>query len=369
VTAVPRTAAPALRLVAWELTRSCMLSCRHCRASAQAGPVSNELSTEECERILMSIVSFAKPVVILTGGEPMLRTDVYRIARLGSGLGCRMVMAPCGLLLTEEACNRILESGIQRISLSIDGATPETHDAFRGLTGAFEGLMRGIAAAAAAGLPFQVNTTITATNLAELPRILDLSIKAGAVSFHPFLLVPTGRGKSMDNESLTAAQYEETLAWIAEQARTAPISIKPTCAPHYNRIVRERGFAPSHRHNGGGRDLSAITRGCLGGQGFAFISHIGKVRMCGFLDLEAGDLRANGYDMRAVWERSDLFRKLRNRQSYRGKCGFCEFHAVCGGCRARAFSATGDFLGDEPYCIYQPATQTEQTSDAAVQKQ
>lgn len=362
--AASRTAAPVLRLVAWELTRSCMLSCRHCRASAQAGPVPNELSTEECERILISIVSFAKPVVILTGGEPMLRPDVYRIARLGSGLGCRMVMAPCGLMLTADACGRILESGIQRISVSIDGATPDTHDAFRGMTGAFEGLMRGIAAAAAVGLPFQVNTTITATNLAELPRILDLSIKIGAVSFHPFLLVPTGRGKSMDNESLTAAQYEKTLSWIADKAQTAAISIKPTCAPHYHRIVRERGCAPSRK----GHDFSAISRGCLGGQGFAFVSHIGKVQMCGFLDMEAGDLRANGYDMRAVWERSDLFRQLRSRQSYHGKCRPCEFHAVCGGCRARAFAATGDFLGEEPYCVYQPAAQTEPSGDAAVQK-
>jgi len=351
---------PPLRLVAWELTRSCLLHCRHCRASAQAGPYPHELSTEECERILLSIVSFAKPIVILTGGEPMLRPDIYRIARLGSGLGARMVMAPCGLLLTADACGRIVEAGIQRISVSIDGATAASHDSFRGMDGAFDTLKKGLAAARVAGLSFQVNTTVTSRNLAELPAILDLSIQLGAVSFHPFLLVPTGRGKDMEAESITPLQYEQTLAWINEKAAVTPISIKPTCAPHYHRIMRQARrtvsakIAPGVTH-----PINAMTRGCLGGHGFAFISHVGKMQICGFLDKEAGDLRANDYDVKTIWETSELFASIRDRQSYHGKCGRCEYHAVCGGCRARAFASSGDYLGDEPFCVYQPSARAE----------
>jgi heme b synthase len=349
---------PPLRLVAWEITRSCMLSCRHCRAAAEKGPYPGELSTVECKRFIDALSTMGSCIVILTGGEPMMREDIFDIAAYGNSKGLRMVMAPCGLLLDKEACKKLKIAGIARISLSIDGATSASHDAFRGVTGAFDAVLNGIAAARATGLPFQINTTITRTNLAELPDILKMVIQLGAVSFHPFLLVPTGRGKELMDEILPAVEYEKTLHWIYKQQTTAPISIKPTCAPHYYRIAQQAASSAPvsgatvhpHEHS----DLNATTKGCLGGQGFAFVSHTGKVQICGFLPLEAGDLRENDFDFNRIWESSKLFKEIRDIDHYHGKCGICNYRTVCGGCRARAYSVYNDYLGEEPFCLYQP---------------
>ena len=350
---------PALRLVAWEVTRSCMLACRHCRAAAEKGPYPGELSTDECMKLLDSLAAMGSCIVILTGGEPMLRPDIYDIAHYGSARGLRMVMAPCGMLLDRVACEKLKEAGIARISLSIDGATASTHDAFRGVTGAFDTVMRAAASARESGLPFQINTTVTRSNCAELPEIFQLTVAIGAASFHPFLLVPTGRGKELADEVITAADYERTLRWICRQAKNAPITVKPTCAPHYYRIAlqetptgnpRTMPHHPSHERS----RLDAATKGCLGGQGFAFVSHTGKVQICGFLPIEAGDLRKCGFDFNHIWQTSPLFREVRDVNEYHGKCGWCDYWNVCGGCRARAYAIDGDYLGEEPFCMYRP---------------
>jgi AdoMet-dependent heme synthase len=353
---------PLLRLVAWEVTRSCVLACRHCRAAAHKGPYEGEFSTEECKKVIDSLAAMGKCIIILTGGEPMLREDIYEIARYGNDKGLRMVMAPCGMLLDKDACKKLTEAGIQRISLSIDGATAESHDAFRGVPGAFEGIMKGMAAARAAGLSFQVNTTVTRSNLAELPDIFKRAIDNGAVSFHPFLLVPTGRGKELTDEVISAVDYERTLRWIYYQQENTPIVIKPTYAPHYYRIIRqEQGKtgekqhkmhheAHPHEHSA----LNATTKGCLGGQGFAFISHTGTVQICGFLPLEAGDLRGADYNFATIWRDAQLFKEVRAINDYHGKCGWCSYRDVCGGCRARAYALEGDHLGEEPFCLYNP---------------
>jgi heme b synthase len=321
-----------------------MLSCKHCRAAAQATPYHGELSTEECFRVLDNIASFAKPIIILTGGEPMLRADIYDIAVHAIGLGLPVVMAPCGMLLDDAAAERIIRSGIKAISISLDGATAESHDAFRGVPGAFDGALRGIEAAKRAGLAFQINTTVTRHNIAELPAILDLSVRLGAKTFNPFLLVPTGRGKALADQEISPSQYEETLRWLAGQQNRGDIQIRVTCAPHYQRIIRQEGAVHP----------SQPVKGCMGGQSFAFISHVGKVQICGFLDIECGDLKREGFNFRNVWETSEVFLRLRDRQSYRGRCGICEFHKLCGGCRARAYAMTGDYLTEEPFCLHQP---------------
>lgn len=363
--AAHESAVPPLRLVAWEITRSCMLSCRHCRAAAHNGPYEGELSTEECMRFIDALAEMGSCIVILTGGEPMLRKDIYRIAKYGNDRGLRMVMAPCGLLLDRETCVRLLEAGIARISLSIDGATAQSHDAFRGVPGAFDGVMRGIDAAREAGLPFQINTTVTRSNLAELPDIFQLAIDKGAVSFHPFLLVPTGRGEELRHEVISAADYERTLRWIHSLQQDTPIMIKPTCAPHYYRIAAQEGTAVGKQHPHGHpvkhSELNTTTKGCLGGQGFVFVSHTGKVQICGFLPLEAGDLRKSDFDFSSIWRESELFREVRDIDAYHGKCGWCEYRKVCGGCRARAYAVDGDYLGEEPYCLYNPKRPVEET--------
>ncbi len=332
------------RLIAWEVTRTCLLNCQHCRAAASRNVCADEFSTEECYKLLDNIASFAKPIIILTGGEPMLRPDIYDIARHARKLGLPAVMAPCGLLLNPDTAAKIMDAGIRRISLSLDGADAATHDAFRGFAGSFQGVMDGIAAARAAGLDFQINTTISRHNFAQVQAILDLSIQLGASVFNPFLLVPTGRGKELIDQELSAAQYEEALQWLARQQTRKDIQIRVTCAPHYQRILRQCG----------GGAVEHASKGCMGGKGFAFISHVGKVQICGFLETECGDVRKENYDFRHIWETSKVFLQMRDVDSYRGRCGYCEFRKVCGGCRARAHAITGDYLGEEPFCIYQP---------------
>ncbi|MFZ0134183.1 MAG: radical SAM protein, partial [Desulfobacterales bacterium] len=188
-----QTAAPTLRLVAWETTRNCNLNCVHCRAAATRGPYSGELETPAALQLLDQIAAVGRPIVILTGGEPLLRPDIFTIARHGTDRGLRMVMAPNGTLITAETARRMVASGIKRISISLDGASREKHDRFRGVEGAFESALHGIEMAKAAGLEFQINTTITRANLAEIPRIQQLAVELGAVAHHIFLLVPTGR--------------------------------------------------------------------------------------------------------------------------------------------------------------------------------
>ncbi|RJP23386.1 MAG: heme b synthase [Candidatus Abyssobacteria bacterium SURF_5] len=339
-----------LRLVAWEITRSCNLACIHCRASAERGPYPNELSTGECKKVLDEIHSFSDPIIIFTGGEPLLRTDIFEILRYGQSLGMKMTMAVNGVLLDEPTARRLVEHGIQRISVSIDGSTAETHDAFRKVPGAFAGAMRGIEAAKKAGLPFQLNTTITRINLHEIGDILKLAVDLGAVAHHIFLLVPTGRGKDLEEQEIPPEEYERTLNWFYEQREKTPLQLKATCAPHFYRILRQRAAAEGKEVSFETYGMDAVTRGCLGGVAFCFISHVGTLSPCGYLELDCGNVRAEGF--RAAWENSKVFNELRDFSRYEGKCGKCRYLKVCGGCRARAYARTGNYLAEEPYCVY-----------------
>ncbi len=343
---------PELRMVAWEVTRSCNLRCIHCRASAERGPYPGELSTEEALGLLQDMASFARPVVILTGGEPLLRSDILQLARRGTELGLRMVMAPNGTLLSVARARELSEAGIQRISISLDGASEETHDAFRCVPGAFQGALQGIRAAKEAGLPFQINTTVTQRNLQELPKIMDAAVQLGAVAHHIFLLVPTGRGKEMAADAISPEEYERTLHWFYDQRERVPLQLKATCAPHYYRILRQRARAEGKSVTPQTHGLDAVTRGCLGGCGFCFISHVGDVQPCGYLDVPCGNVRQE--PLSSLWQSSRVFEKLRDFDGYKGKCGRCEYRHVCGGCRARAYEITGDYMEDEPFCTYQP---------------
>jgi len=341
-----------LRMIAWELTRSCNLSCVHCRASAEYGPYEGELATQEVFRVMDEIASFSKPVIILTGGEPLLRPDIFELASYGTATGFRMVMATNGTLLNEEIVQKMKTSGIQRISISIDGPTSETHDAFRKVKGSFEGSLRGIEMAKRGGIEFQINTTITQVNLQRIPDILRLAVDLGAVALHLFLLVPTGRGKDLKNQEISAQDYEKTLHWFYEQIDKVPLQLKATCAPHYYRILRQQAKKEGKKVTPKTQGLDAMTRGCLGGISFCFISHVGQVQPCGYLELNCGNVREKHF--REIWMKSDIFKNLRNTDGYQGKCGRCEFRKVCGGCRARAYELSGEYMAEEPYCVYEP---------------
>jgi AdoMet-dependent heme synthase len=349
----PAAAGP--RLIAWELTRSCTLSCRHCRAAAERGPYTGELTLAEIRQTIDNIAGAGyNPIMILTGGEPLLRPDILDIIRHARAAGLRPVLATCGALLTPERARDLRAAGIERISISIDGPDAASHDAFRGVPGAFDAALRGMEAARAAGLGFQVNTTVTRGNADQLEDILGLAVRLGAEAFHPFLLVPTGRGREMEAESLDAEAYERVLHRIYELRDTTPIPFKPTCAPHYYRILRQREHEQGREVTPETHGLDAMSKGCMGGQSFAFISHTGIVQICGFLEEPAGDLRAAAWDFAKVWRESPLFLQMRDRSQYKGDCGVCGYWRWCGGCRARAWAATGDYMAQEPNCAYTP---------------
>jgi len=342
-----------LRLVAWEMTRSCNLNCVHCRAAAERGPYPGELDTGKCLEILEQIAQVGQPIVILTGGEPLLRKDVCELAQHGTRLGLRMVMATNGTLVTPEIAKKMKSSGIKRISISIDGASAEEHDQFRKVPGAFDASLESIDWLKKEGIEFQINTTVTRHNVHQVPDILDLAVKLGAVAHHIFLLVPTGRAKEMVNQEIDALEYEKLLRWFYEMRNQVPLHLKATCAPHYYRILRQEAHARGDKVNFDTYGLDAVTRGCLGGTSFCFISHDGIVQPCGYLELNSGDLKKSSFG--EVWQDSQIFKRLRDFSAYEGKCGRCEYVKFCGGCRARAYENTGDYMAEEPLCIYQPS--------------
>jgi heme b synthase len=341
---------PSLRMIAWELTRSCNLNCLHCRAAAGRGPYAGELTTEECFQFIDEVAAFSKPVLILTGGEPLLREDIFDIASYGTRKGLRVVMAVNGTLLSAEKAQAAKQAGIQRVSISLDGATAEAHDLFRGVTGAFAGAMEGISHLKEAGLAFQINTTVTKRNLGEIENILQLAMEVGAAAHHIFLLVPTGRGRELAHEGVTPEEYEQTLSWFAEQDGNVPIQLKATCAPQYYRIIHQQGKTKDRVRQG--EDLHTFTRGCLGGISFCFVSHQGDVQPCGYLETIGGNIRERSFQ--EIWAKAEVFQRLRDVSNLSGKCGRCSYRMVCGGCRARGYSLHGDYLAEEPLCPYQP---------------
>ena len=326
-----------LKMIAWELTRNCNLDCVHCRARAGAGPYDSELSFDECTRIIDDIVAFCRPTIILTGGEPLLRPDIYDIARYASSKGLRIVIAVNGTLVAADVAATLKEAGILRVSMSVDGKDRGAHDSFRRVSGSFDAVMRAAQTFREVGLPFQINTTITRLNYKDLADIYALVQGMGAAAWHIFLLVPVGRGEGLKGEELNAAMYEDVLNWLFEREEEGKIEMKVTCAPHYYRIVKERGGEPK-------------SAGCLAGKSFLFISHTGIAQPCGYLDLPCGDIRKTG--VRQVWEGSREFALIRDVRTYKGKCGRCRFLAICGGCRARALELKGDLFEAEPYCSY-----------------
>jgi heme b synthase len=339
------------RLVALETTRACNLDCIHCRVAAGKIDPSEELKTDEVLGLFDRIAERTRPVVILTGGEPLLRHDIFTIARYGSDLGFHMTLAPNGTLLDESTSRRLIDAGVSRISISLDGATAEVHDAFRRMPGAFHAAMQGIEAARRAGLSFQINTSVTAFNIDEVPRVHELARQLGAAAHHVFMLVRVGRGRDLDAE-VPPDRQEKLLQWLYERERQGGMHVRATCAPGYYRVVAQRGGIPG-RPGHPATHTESFTRGCLAGRGFVFISSTGRVKPCGYFDVECGDVRQG--DFWAIWDDSPVFQALRDDEKLKGKCGRCDYKGICGGCRARAYAATGDYLAEEPSCLYEPA--------------
>lgn len=315
-------------IIAWELTAACNLSCRYCRASASHEPDQGELDTDEAKRFVESIAPL-KPMLILSGGEPLLRPDLFQIIRLAVSLGIRVSLASNGTLITSGLAEEIADSGVSRVSISLDGADATMHDHGRG-QGSFERSIRGIENLRGR-VDFQINFTVTQKNQSELIRIFDLAEKLGAAALHIFFLVPTGRGREED--VITPVRQEEMLRQIEGEMDRRTLEVQVTCAPQYARLKK-----PGH-----GRG----SEGCLAGRRFVFVSRKGEVYPCGYLPLRVGSVREKNFI--EIWENSPELQALREGR-LKGKCGRCEFSRSCGGCRARAYALTGDYLQSDPSC-------------------
>lgn len=358
---------PAPRLIFWETTAGCNLKCIHCRRITVADQLTpQDLSTEEAFRLIDGIAAAGKPVFVLSGGEPLFRRDILQIAEYATEAGLPVALATNGTLVNDSNAYRIKDSGVKRVSISFDGVDAATHDAFRSLPGSFDAAIRGFKALRNVGLPVQINTTVAKHNEAQLEGILKLAKDLDAVALHLFLLVPVGCGVEIaEDQMISAQEYERVLNWLYDVEQSEPnLQLKATCAPHYFRVMRQRRAAENR--NGMKRDLPAshdrqvhghphmhaATKGCLAGTGVCFISHRGEVFPCGYLPVEAGNVRREAFA--DIWENSPLFAEMRNPELLGGKCGICNFKHLCSGCRARAYGTTGDYLAEEPFCVYEP---------------
>ncbi|MFZ0138990.1 MAG: radical SAM protein [Candidatus Sulfotelmatobacter sp.] len=402
------------RLIFWELTKGCNLRCIHCRASATELSSPNDLTTETARDIIDQIAAVSTPILVLSGGEPLFRKDIFELARYGTDKGLRVALATNGTLVTKQVAQKIVDSGVRRVAISLDGADALTHDTFRGIPGAFDAAITGFRNLKDLGMSVQINTTIARHNAHQLPQVLELAKSLGADALHTFLLVPVGCGVDIAAEQMVPPEeYEKMLNWFYDQSLTGGIELKATCAPHYFRVVRQRraaehrsaaaaaqaaqlvtpaassspgrgplGIGPTDmtmpgstgielKPGGIGKavghpgthpsSMNAMTKGCLAGTAVCFISNQGEVYPCGYLPALAGDLKKQPFA--EIWENSVVFNQLRDVNNLRGKCGCCEFRNVCMGCRARAFAATGNYLDEEPFCVYEPGTKSLQQKD------
>lgn len=346
-------------ILTWEITQACDLACRHCRADARPERSWGELSTEEGEAFLRQVTGFGErlPVVVFTGGDPLKRPDLFELAAYGTELGIPMAVTPATTpLLTPAVIERFASVGMRRMALSVDGASSERHDGFRGEAGSFQIARRAARAAADVGLPIQVNTTVCRSTLAELPAVAELVERSGAVMWEVFFLVPVGRGTTL--EALTPAEHETILEWLYRRGREAPFRVITVEAPFYRRVGRQLELREKAERRAAGERVEGhlaahSPHGSTGdANGFAFVSHRGEVFPSGFLPVSAGDVRRG--DIVRIYRDSELFRILRDKDALRGKCGACDFRVVCGGSRARARAVYGDYLAQDPFCPYEP---------------
>jgi AdoMet-dependent heme synthase len=399
------------RLIFWELTKGCNLRCIHCRASATELSSPSDLPTQAARDIIDQIAEVSSPILVLSGGEPLFRSDIFQLARYGTDKGLRVALATNGTLVTKQVAENIVASGVKRVAISLDGADAATHDMFRGIPGAFDAAITGFRNLKDLGMSVQINTTIARHNAHQLPAVLELAKSLGADALHTFLLVPVGCGVDIAAEQMVPPEeYERMLNWFYDRSLEGGIELKATCAPHYFRVVRQRRVAEhrsavaaeeaqaatvvTHSSSGDGSgnhsrahigptemampgstgielkphgigkavghpgthpsDMNAMTKGCLAGTAVCFISHQGEVYPCGYLPALAGDLKKQSFD--EIWRDSFVFNQLRDTTNLQGKCGCCEFRNICMGCRARAFAVSGNYLDEEPFCVYEPHT-------------
>ena len=381
-----------LRLLFWETTAGCNLECIHCRRlDVSKELMKNDLTTNEALQFVRHLAEFAKPILVLSGGEPLFRPDIFQIATCARDCGLPVALATNGTLIDEHIAHAIVNSGIRRVAISIDGADETTHDSFRRQSGSLAAAVRGFGNLHRLGMSMQINCTITKHNVHQIEALYAMAKALGADALHLFMLVPVGCGVQIsESNMLPADEYERVLNWMYDKSKEGTLHLKATCAPHYFRILRQRAAVErvrietghghgkpghvqprgnGHDHSGGhpgAPNMAAMTKGCLAGSAICFVSHTGEVFPCGYLPVSAGNVKSQS--MRDIWKHSKVFGRLRDVEQLEGKCGLCEFKKICLGCRARAFYATrGNYMAEEPHCVYQPRrTRKQQTLEEAL---
>lgn len=323
-------------IISWNTTNQCNMYCDHCYRDAGLKST-EELSTEQARKLLREIAESGFKIMIFSGGEPLMREDIYELIHEARKLGLRPVLGTNGSFITPEVAKKLNEAGILAAGISLDSVNPKKHDELRKMEGAWQSAIEGMKNCKEAGIPFQVHTTIFDWNQDEVLQITDLAIELGAVAHHFFFLVPTGRAVSIEEESLRAEQYEELLKKIMEKQKSVDIELKPTCAPQFMRIAKQMGM-----------DLR-FGRGCLAGTSYCIISPTGDVQPCAYLNLPVGNVKETPFDK--LWKECEVLNKLRT-LDYTGGCGTCGYRKLCGGCRARAYFYHGDYMAEEPWCIF-----------------
>jgi len=345
-------------VLSWNVTLRCNLKCAHCYINAKGAKLPDELSTDAAKMLIHQITEVSRPLLILSGGEPMLREDIYEIIRYGADRGLRMGMGSNGWFIDDEATQRLEDAGMETVAISLDSTIPERHDEFRGVKGAWEHAVDAIKALKKSRIVVQVNCTVTPQNYDEVDDIMALAEDLGVENFHLFFLVPTGRGT--DIEDLTPRMYEDMITSTLAKTTKYKLNVKPSCAPQFMRIAKEQGV-----------DMSRWVRGCMAGLYYCRIYPSGEVTPCPYLPLNLGNIREKSF--KDIWFNSEVFKALRDFDRLKGRCGVCGYRDVCGGCRARAYGVSteqmdfcgalqkptesrGDYLAEDPWCLYQPKT-------------
>jgi AdoMet-dependent heme synthase len=358
-------------IVIWELTRACQLKCLHCRADAQYTRDPRELSFEEGKHLIDQIYDMNNPMLVFTGGDPLMRQDIFDLAKYAVSKGVRVSMTPSATPnVTIDAMRKAKEVGLSRWAFSIDGPTAEVHDHFRGTAGSFDLTMERIKFLHELDMPIQINTVISRYNVEYLEEMAKMVEDLNCVLWSVFFLVPTGRGQVTD--MISPVEHEKVLRWLYDLSKRVSFDIKTTEAMHYRRVVIQQKMREAKAQTDEINYLSALTekgltgsidglgrapKGVNDGNGFVFISHIGDVYPSGLLPIKAGNVRET--PLAEIYRESPIFKSLRNPDGFKGKCGVCEFRNVCGGSRSRAYAMTGDYLESEPFCVYIPKAMRE----------
>ena len=328
-------------LISWNLTKKCNLKCPHCYMEAGKG-AANELTTEECLNLLDEMKALGTEMVILTGGEPLLRRDIYDIAQYASSLGIWVVMGTNGVLITDKVAQKMVECGVKGVGISIDSIEAEKHNSFRGGKNSWEFSVRALEICKAHGLQVLVQTTVMEMNYHEIPELIEFTREKGAWSFNLYFLVQTGRGQRMND--LSPQKTHEMLSELVDiQDNYRPMLVRSKCAPQFKQIAYEKGR--------GGLE----SGGCMAGTQYCRIMPEGDVTPCPYMTVVAGNVREQSFT--EIWKESPVLQELRDVKQLKGRCGSCEFNELCGGCRCRAYAEFGDYLQEDPACTYQPTGQ------------